>query len=58
MKKTYIQPVLEFFATDCAALLANSINTNNEVGNGVQLTKGEQDWDDVWGESTTNEGVW
>lgn len=59
MKKTYSTPSQKVVDLELESLIADSpLGTNNNRGNGVQLTKGEQDWDDAWDESTTIEGVW
>ncbi len=46
MKKNYIVPLEEVFSINAKSLIAQSVDLNNEIGSGHQLTKGEADFDD------------
>lgn len=49
MKKTYIIPSCEIVKLNAADIIATSIGTNDEEGNGVQLSRDGDFWDgDEW----------
>lgn len=49
MKKTYIAPACDIVKLNEADIIATSIGTNDEPGNGVQLSREGDFWDgDEW----------
>lgn len=49
MKKTYIAPACDIVKLNEADIIATSIGTNDEPGNGVQLSRDGDFWDgDEW----------
>lgn len=44
MKKIYSTPTTNVNIVECVRIIANSIN--NEIGNGVQLSRESNDWED------------
>lgn len=46
MKKTYIAPVCEIVKLNATDIIATSVGTNDEVGNGQRLGRGSDGWED------------
>lgn len=63
MKKIYSTPFQKVVDLELESLIADSgLDAINARGNGVQLTKGETDWDS-WGDdescsSSSRNGIW
>ena len=50
MKKTYITPEVLLMHITPGYLLTTSIEINTDMGGGEALTKGYEDWEDIWNE--------
>lgn len=56
MKKIYSTPAQKVVDLELESLIAASLH--NVRGNGVQLTKGEADMDDMWESDGESSGGW